>query len=907
MSITNKLLRYIITPLLTLMMLGIVVVAGIYFYYAPQTPSVTELKNTQLQLPLRVYSKDDQLIAEFGQHSRRPVKIEQVPANLRNAFIAIEDARFYQHKGVDYRGIARAVVTALKSGKVSQGASTITMQVARNFYLTNERSLDRKLREALLAMKIEEELSKEAILELYFNKIFLGKRAYGVGSAAEIYYGTKVEGLTLAQSAMIAGLPKAPSRYNPIINPKRAKKRRDYILKRMLKLNYISSDDYQLALSEKLSAKVHHVETQTYAPYMAEMARTDAIKRFGEANIYKLGLKIYTTLDSQAQHNAITIVRKHLIKYTKRHGYRGAEDQIDLTKFSSTQDQQKKLKTYKVFAALYPALVTNTSAKKATLQVLNQKDPIQLQLNQMKWARAYISENRRGAKPKKVSDVLKVGDIVRLSKNAKAQWQLSQLPKVTGALVAMNPVDGAIESIVGGFDFRYSKFNRAIQAKRQPGSSFKPFVYAAALAKGYSPATTVDDSPLDLPGSTWKPQNYGHNFNGPTRLRVALEKSKNLPSIRLLQQIGLEHTIEYAKQFGFKKTALPQDLTLALGTGSVTPLQMATAYSSFANGGYKINSHFIRKIEDRKGNIIFQADPETACKSCDLTLNSNNKNKDKKGNTINHPAKRIMAPHVHYQISSMLQSVAQAGTGARSNALGRQDLAGKTGTTDDQKDAWFCGYGTGKVTVVWVGFDRIKPLGKRETAAQAALPIWVDYMKTALKGVKQKRLKPPRGMISVELDAESGMPPNEYTIETVNELLVQSQIPTEQDVFEYMEAHRQEYAERELELQLMDTQRAGNMRQQDRLRREAIQRENNERRRAVARQRELDRRAGRPLTPWPAPVQQQRTQHQPARQALPSQRAPQQRNNNENRVKQNQHPAQPVRRLERVEIPEQLF
>ena len=903
MSIANKLLRYIITPLLTLTLLGIVVVAAIYFYYAPQTPSVNELKNTQLQLPLRVYSKDDQLIAEFGQFRRRPVTFEAVPKNLRNAFIAIEDARFYQHKGVDYRGIARAVVSALKSGRVKQGASTITMQVARNFYLSNERSLDRKLREALLAMKIEGELSKEEILELYLNKIFLGKRAYGVGSAAEIYYGKKVAELTLAQSAMIAGLPKAPSRYNPIINPKRAKQRRDYILKRMFELNYITENDYQLALAEKLSAKVHHVETQTYAPYMAEMARADAIKRFGEANIYKLGLKIYTTLDSDAQHNAISTLRKHLINYTKRHGYRGAEDQIDLNELSSKQDQQKKLKTYKIFANLYPALVTNTGAKKATLQVLDQKEPVQLSLKQMTWARAHINENRRGAKPKKVNEVLNVGDIVRLDKDKKGNWQLSQLPKVTGALVSMNPKNGAIESIAGGFDFRYSKFNRAIQAKRQPGSSFKPFVYAAALAKGYSPATTIEDAPIEIPGSTWKPKNYGHDYSGPTRLRVALAKSKNLPSIRLLQQIGLGHTIEYAKQFGFTNAALPKDLTLALGTGSATPLQMATAYSSFANGGYKVNSHFIRKIEDRKGNVIFQADPETACKSCDLTLDSKNKNKDKQGNTINHPAKRIMAPHVHYQISSMLQSVAQAGTGARSNSLGRRDLAGKTGTTDDQKDAWFCGYGTGKVTIVWVGFDQIKPLGKRETAAQAALPIWIDYMKTALKDVKQKALKPPRGMINVELDAETGMPPNAYTFETVTELLVHSQIPTEQEVFEYMEAHKEAFAEKQRNLQLMDAQKADDIRQQDRLRREAMQREANERRRAIARQREQDRRAGRPLTPWPAPVQQ------PARQVPHSQRAPQRQRtqqHNNNRARQYQRPA-PARRPERVEIPEQLF
>lgn len=891
MSIASKIFRYLITPFITLIILGVVVVAAIYFYYTPQIPSVDELKNTQLQLPLRVYSNDNQLIAEYGQYRRRPVKYQDIPENLRNAFIAIEDARFYQHKGVDYRGIARAVVSALKSGRVKQGASTITMQVARNFYLSNERTLDRKLREALLAMKIEDKLSKAQILELYLNKIFLGKRAYGVGSAAEIYYGKKVGELTLAQSAMIAGLPKAPSRYNPVRNPKRAKQRRDYILQRMLQLHYITPEAYQLAIKEPLSAKIHQVETQTYAPYMAEMARAAAIKRFGEANIYKLGLKIYTTLDSKAQHNAITTLRKHLIKYTRRHGYRGAEDTIPLSELTSTyrsqKERQKKLKSYKVYADLYPALVLKADKKQATLTVLGQNKPIKLGLKQMKWARPYINENRRGKSPKQVNQVLKPGDIVRVSKNKKGKWQLTQLPKVTGALVSMNPKDGAIKSIVGGFDFRYSKFNRAIQAKRQPGSSFKPFVYAAALAKGFSPASTVLNEPIEIPGSTWKPQNYGHDFGGPMRLRVALAKSKNLPSIRLLQQTGLGHTIEYAKQFGFSDETLPKDLTLALGTGSATPLQMATAYSSFANGGYKVNSYFIRKIEDRSGNVIFQAEPDIACESCDPLLSTKDKNKTSEI----HPAKRIMAPHVHYQITSMLQSVAQMGTAARASAmLGRHDLAGKTGTTDDQKDAWFCGFTPDLVTVVWVGFDRIKPLGRHETAAGAALPIWIDYMKTALKGIKQKRWKVPRGMISVELDAETGMPPNAYTVETVNELLVQSQIPTEEEIFEYMQAHREELTEKQRLLQLQDANKAAEIRQQERLRREAIQRENNERRRAIARQRELDRRAGRPLTPWPQqqPVRQQRPQPAQATQ----QPAP--------------HQA-PRRRPERVEIPEQLF
>jgi len=837
MSFINIILRFILAPIFILSIIGLFIGALAYFYYQPQIPAVNELKNTQLQLPLRVYSKDNKLIAEFGQFRRRPVTYQQVPETLKNAFISIEDARFYKHKGVDFRGIARAAVSALKQRRVTQGASTITMQVARNFYLSNKKTLDRKLREALLALKIEEELNKEKILELYLNKIFLGKRAYGVGSAAEIYYGKKVEELTLAQSAMIAGLPKAPSRYNPIKNPKRAKVRRDYILQRMMELNYITPAQYQNAIKEPLSAKVHYVETQTYAPYMAEMARSDAIKRFGEENIYKLGLKIYTTLDSNAQDNAIQTLRKHLLKYTRRHGYKGPEDQVSLSDYKTRAQQQEKLQKYKIFGDLYPAMVTLVNNKTATLHVYKQNKPIKLSLNEMEWARPYINENRRGKKPKNVKDVLKAGDIVRLQKNKKEEWELSQLPKVTGALVSMNPKNGAIEAIAGGFDFTYSKFNRALQAKRQPGSSFKPFVYAAALAKGYSPATTVDDEPLDLENSTWKPENYGHDYGGPTRLRYALQKSKNLVSIRLLQQIGLGHTIEYAKRFGFKKRALPADLTLALGTGSATPLEMATSYSSFANGGYKVNSHFIRKIVDKNQNIIFNADPITVCPDC----LRNNSNTDSSGNIINHPAKRIMKPYVHYQITSMLQSVAQAGTGARSNSLGRHDLAGKTGTTDDQKDAWFCGFTPDKVTTVWVGFDQIKPLGKKETAAGAALPIWIDFMKTALKDTKQKKWKVPRGLINVELDEATGMPPNEFTVKTIIEALTTEQIPTEEEIIAYMETHHKGLLEQQQLEALQSLDEATRFRQEDRLRREAIQRENNERRRELARQREQER------------------------------------------------------------------
>ena len=852
--------RYLIAPIVMLSIIGVIAIVGMYFYYLPQLPSVNELKNTQLQLPLRVYSADDQLIAEFGQHRRRPVNIEETPDNLKNAFVAIEDARFYQHKGVDYRGIARAAVAVLKKGRITQGASTITMQVARNFYLTNERSITRKLKEALLALKIEEELSKEEILELYLNKIFLGKRSYGVGSAAEIYYGKKVAELSLAQSAMIAGLPKAPSAYNPIRNPKRAKTRRDYILKRMFELSYITNEQYQAAVSEELSAAVHSVETQTYAPYMAEMVRTDAIKRFGEANIYKLGLNIYTTLNSKAQQNAISLLRKHLLKYTKRHGYRGSEDTIQLSNFPSLKDQQKKLKSYHVYADLYPALVIESEKKQASLIVYKENQPITLSLKSLKWAKPYINENKRGKRPKKVTDVLKVGDIVRVQRDKEGNWQLAQLPKVSGALVSMNPDNGAIEAIAGGFDYNLSKFNRATQAQRQPGSSFKPFIYAAALAKGYSPATTVLDEPIEIKNNknNWNPKNYGHNYSGSMRLRTALAKSKNLVSIRLLQEIGLGYAINYAKKFGFKEKTLPNNLTLTLGTGSATPLEMATAYSSFANGGFKVDSYFIRKIVNRNGEEVYNADPVAVCAS------NCKPNSELLKNSMKNPAKRIMKPYVNYQINSMLRSVAQVGTAARASAiLGRQDLAGKTGTTDDQKDAWFCGFTPNNVTTVWIGFDRIKPLGRRETAAGAALPLWIDFMKTALKDTQPLPLFAPSGLINVELDAETGIPPNQYTEETITEALTAEQIPTEEEIRSYMKEHLDEILEKRLMRSLVNADEAtkervleqfrlersslneideaSRIRQLERIRRETLQRQQNEERRAIARQREQQR------------------------------------------------------------------
>ncbi len=771
---------WIIGPALLLLTLGIIGLVFVWAYYTPQLPSEDELRNSvSLQLPLRVYSKEKKLIAEFGQYRRRPVKIEEVPKNLTNAFIAIEDSRFYEHKGVDFYGVARAFVSALKTRKVSQGASTITMQVARNFFLDRRKKLERKIKEIFLASKIETIFSKDEIMELYLNKIFLGKRSYGVGSAAEVYYGTTVNQLTLAQSAMIAGLPKAPSAYNPVINPKRAKTRRDYILKRMHQLDYISQSQYDEAVNEPLTAKIHaRAKTETAAPYIAEMVRRDVIRRFGEDLVYRTGMKVYTTIDSDEQENAVSTLRKHLISYHKRHGYRGPEDHIELDEFSDKGSLHKKISSYPTYSMLVPAVVIKSDKDSATLQT-STHGKVKLSLKKIKWARKYISENRRGKSPKKVSDVLKAGDIVRVSQNDDESWSLTPLPLISGAIVSMNPDDGAVLSAVGGFDYHQSKFNRATQAKRQPGSSFKPFIYSSALAKGYSPASVVNDAPVDIPGSSWKPENYSGKNYGPTRLRYGLKKSRNLVSIQLLREIGIDYAENYVSKFGFNKDEIPNDLTMALGTGSVTPMQLAGAYSTFANGGFKVEPYFITHIADHEGDTIFRYTPNTACRTCTVISEegSDDVNSINESNTPVNIAPRIMKPYVRYQIVSMLQSVARSGTAVRTRSLNRTDIAGKTGTTNDQKDAWFAGFTPKKVAIVWMGFDQIHAMGRHETAASLALPTWITFMKKALKDVPQVALVPPKGMLSVSIDGLTGFIADEQSIGVFPELLTREQIP----------------------------------------------------------------------------------------------------------------------------------
>lgn len=761
---------------------------ALYAHYAPQLPDEAELRKIDIQVPLRIYTRDGELMAEYGERRSRPVTLDEVPQHLKDAFLDIEDARFYDHNGVDFKGVARALRSVVSTGSASQGASTITMQLARNAFLDSGKNVERKFKETLLAIKMEQTLNKNQILELYLNKIYLGNRAYGIASAAETYYGKKLGELTLAQSAMIAGLPKAPSRYNPIVNPERAMIRRNYILKRMLELGHINQSEYQSALNEPNTAQQHKTEIETNAPYLAEMVRAEIVRRFGEANAYAQGYHVYTTLDSKRQAEAAESLRSALLSYDRRHGYRGPEDKVNLGDLKNEDEMRDKLFSYPVFGDLHPALVLQADAKSAELLV--GETLVTLGLEAVKWARPFKTEDRRGAAPQRVSDVLAAGDIVRLRQTDKEKntWVLSQAPTVGGALVSLDPADGAVRAVMGGFDFYHSKFNRATQALRQPGSSFKPVVYAAALTKGFSPTSVVNDAPITIPGSDWKPENFGGKYIGPTTLREALAKSRNLVSIRLLRSIGINYTVDFATRFGFPKENLPPNLTLALGTGMTTPMEMATAYAAFANGGFKVNSYFITRIEDRNHNLLFEEKPVRVCGDDGLQCKSQEEKakqgpegeasaKDGKAATeepvksdkpvweteaiTGNPlaAKRIMDSRTHYQIVNMMQGVTQFGTAARAGrSLNRKDIAGKTGTTNDQKDAWFCGFTPDVVTVAWVGFDDMAKLGEGETATNVALPMWIDFMHRILEGTPSKEWERPVDLKQADLgeDSEAG-------------------------------------------------------------------------------------------------------------------------------------------------------
>ena len=719
---------------------------GMYLYIAPSLPKMTTLKKAPLLKPLQVYSADNELIAEYGGKLSVPVEYKQIPKSFVSAFLAAEDSSFFEHSGISFKGLGRAVSETITGSNVQTGGSTITMQVAKNYYLSPERTLKRKLTEIFLARKIEQNLSKEEILTLYVNKIFLGKNAYGIAAAAKIYYNKSLDQLSIAQMAMISGLPKAPSKYNPVANPTRALERRNWILGRMLQLGYINQSQYQKAIAEPVNLDMPDRGINNKYPYVGEMVRSELVEKFGE-QATDSGYKVYTTVDSKRQAYAEQAVQEGLEAYDRRHGWRGAEA------------NDKPLSEFSAYANTYPAKVikVNSNSFDALMQ---DGSTVTVPWSGMSWAYPYRNANSVGPAPRQASQIVKLKDIIRLRPNDnKTSWALIQVPKAQGQLIAINPNNGAIEAIVGGYNFYQSKFNRALQGWRQPGSIIKPFVYALALERGMTPYSMVNDSPITI--GKWSPKNSDGRYLGMIPLRRALYLSRNTVSVRLLQTVGIERTRQLFMDFGLHENQIPRNYTIALGTPQVLPIQMATGYATFANGGYRIQPHFIDRIEDAYGKVIYQSNPEYACISC---INQNDSEQESaepatpddevievtnqtlqaekelaqlqldESKSQYRQAQRILKSSSAYDMANILRDVIQQGTGRAALKIGRGDIGGKTGTTNEAKDAWFAGFNGKLVTVAWVGFDQPTTLGRREYGGVAALPIWTNFMGNALKG-----------------------------------------------------------------------------------------------------------------------------------------------------------------------------
>ncbi|WP_298186563.1 penicillin-binding protein 1A [uncultured Pseudomonas sp.] len=732
--------------------------SGAFLYLSPSLPSVESLRSIQLQIPLRVYSSDAKLIAEFGEMRRSPIAFADIPEDFIGALLSAEDDNFANHYGVDLSSLMRAATQILKSGQIQSGGSTITMQVAKNFFLTSEKSFSRKINEILLALQIERELSKDEILELYVNKIYLGNRAYGIEAAAQVYYGKSIRETSLAQMAMIAGLPKAPSRFNPLVNPARSMERRDWILGRMYSLGRIDKQHYEEALAEPINVSYHVPTPELVAPYIAEMARAEMVGRYG-SEAYTEGFNVTTTVPSDLQQAANNAVREGLISYDQRHGYRGPESRLPgMTKEHWLSELNKQTS----LGGLEPAIVTSVE-KSGIMVLLRNGEEHAVAWDSMKWARPFLNTNSIGPRPQQPADVSQIGDLIRVQRQADDSLRFVQLPAAQSALVSLDPDNGAIRALVGGFSFEQSNYNRAVQAKRQPGSSFKPFVYSAALDKGYTAATLVNDAPIvfaeDPQSQVWRPKNDNNTFLGPIRLREALYRSRNLVSIRLLQDLGIDSTLSYIERFGFEKKDLPPNLSLALGTASLTPMEIAEGWSVFASGGYKTEPYLIERIEDRTGKQLFNANPAQTPASATLRAergNTEQLNGDEQALPEPVLAEQIIDERTAYIMTSLLQDVIKRGTGRRAMALGRDDLAGKTGTTNESKDSWFSGYNADYITTVWAGFDQPESLGRNEYGGTVALPIWMSYMAAALKDKPSHVLPEPEGILSLRIDPHSG-------------------------------------------------------------------------------------------------------------------------------------------------------
>ncbi|MEP7157150.1 MAG: penicillin-binding protein 1A [Betaproteobacteria bacterium] len=739
-------LRWWFYPLILLVSLVLVALAiatlTVILLY-PNLPSIEAVTDYRPKLPLRVYTLEGDVIGEFGEEKRSFVRVQDFPAVMKQAVISAEDERFYQHGGVDYLGLARAAATNVMAGKIKGGASTITQQVARNFFLTNEQTLTRKVSEWLLAFKIERSLTKDQILEIYLNHIFLGNRAFGFAAASRVYYGKNVSALSIAEAAMLAGIPKAPSQYNPFNNLTRASLRQQYVLRRMHELGFIKDDELKHAKEEVLKLNRERQMYAVSAEHVAEMARQEVFEQYGE-KAYVSGIRIYTTIRRADQEAAVLGLRRGVLEYDRRHGYRGPEGLVQLgtEKDEIAEAVDEALAEKEIIGDLMPAIVLEADAKQVVAHT-KRGEVVKLSGDALKFVARALADKASALKPVR-------GSIIRLGTDDKGAWVITQLPKVEAALVSVEPGDGAIRALAGGFDFAANKFNHVTQALRQPGSSFKPFIYSAALEKGFTPATIVNDAPIVFDpgrngGQVWEPKNYDGKYDGPMRLRTALAKSKNMVSIRVLQAIGTNYAQDYITRFGFDPKLHPAYLPMALGAGAATPLQMAGAYSVFANGGYRVKPYFISKITDDKGGVLFEANPERAGVDGDPTPPTGQK-----------AAERVIDPRNAFIMASMMRDVVRYGTAASAMSLGRHDLAGKTGTTNDHIDAWFTGFSPAMVAIAWIGYDTPTDLGKNETGGQAALPIWMNYMAKALKGVKELPFEPPPGIVSVPLSGDVG-------------------------------------------------------------------------------------------------------------------------------------------------------
>lgn len=765
-----------VRALLALIILGFgllaLLVAGAMQYLEPEVPDVAALRDVRLQIPLRIYSRDGQLLAQIGEQRRIPLAFKDYPQLTVDAFLAAEDDQFFQHNGVDYAGLLRAVWVNLSSGSKREGGGTITMQLARNMFLSPERSYRRKMLEIISAWRIEHAFSKQEILSLYLNKIFLGQRAYGVGAAAEVYFGKTVAELDLAETALLAGLPRAPSKENPVASPQLAKQRRAYVLRRMRELGFI--DDMQRAAAEAapVESNLHGVAVQLDAPYVAEMVRQDMESKYGP-RVYTDNFSVYTTIDSRMQTAAARAVRLGLFEYDARHGYRGP---ITTLKPGGANDVGV-LKKYPNVGGLQPALVQSVTDRDATL-LRRDGSAISIELAGLKWARPSLADGTVGGSPEQVSAVLHADEVVYVAQLTSGAWRLLQKPQAEAAFVAVDPSDGAIAALQGGFDFDTSRFNRAVQAKRQPGSSFKPFLYSAALEHGFTPASLINDSPLVVDDAgvegPWRPQNTNREFLGPMRMREALVRSRNLVSIRLMAALGTDYATEYIARFGFPPAALPKNLSLALGATQVAPLEMARGYAVFANGGMRVEPYLIDRVIGGEGELIYAADPMRACLECETPVpytsadaeTGTRRVVDDAAAAENVPtsdlrsAPRVISMGNAYLMTDMMKEVIRRGTATRALVLSRRDIAGKTGTTNDRRDAWFVGFNGDLVGAAWLGFDQERPLGDNEEGGRTALPIWIYFMREALRGAPEHTLAQPEGIVSMRIDADTGKATN---------------------------------------------------------------------------------------------------------------------------------------------------